>query len=134
MPRVGRATSAARTDLRADGSEFGRLAASFDTMAAALQAREQALRTALESTTDSVMVLDRDWRFTYLNGHAKARLAGGRDLLGRVVWEAFPDIADTPFSRAFRAAVQSGEPTQISGWSFMFKGYSKPMPIRRRAA
>ena len=114
---------AARTGLRADRGEFGRLAASFDTVAAALQAREQALRTALESTTDSVMVIDRAGRFTYLNQHAKAHLPPGRDVLGQISWEAFPAIGDSPFTRAFRAAMESGVPTHVSGWSSLFDGY-----------
>ncbi len=114
---------AARTGLRPDASEFGHLAASFDTMAAALQAREQALRTALESTSDSVMVLDRAWRFTYVNAHARAHLPHERNLVGQVVWEAFPTIADAPFSHAFRAAMESGVPTQVSGPSVVFNGH-----------
>lgn len=44
----------------------------------------------LESTTDGVMVLDPDWRFLYLNERAKAMIAGGRDLLGQNIWQAFP--------------------------------------------
>ena len=58
--------------LRNDSSEFGRLGVAFNQMAEALEARERSLRTALESTTDHVMVIDGDWRFTYVNEHAKA--------------------------------------------------------------
>ncbi len=114
---------AARTGMPAGGNEFGRLAGAFDSMAAALQAREQALRMALESTTDSVMVVDRAWRFTYLNAHAKAHLPNDRDVLGQVAWEAFPATADSPFTRAFFEAMERGVPTQVSGWSYMFQGY-----------
>ena len=44
---------AARTGLHADNGEFGRLAGAFDRMAVAHEARELALHTALESTTNS---------------------------------------------------------------------------------
>ena len=113
---------AARSGLGGNRSEFGRLAAAFDIMAEALQARERALSTALESTTDVVMVLDRAWRFTYLNAHAKAYLPQDHDLLGQVIWEAFPGIADTQFGHAFRAAMQRGVPSLACGTSAMFGG------------
>jgi len=104
----------ARTGIEADSSEFGRLAGAFDGMAAAHEAREGALRTALESTTDGVIVLDRDWRFTYLNRHAKAALAGGRDLLGCVIWDVFPEDPGSPFADALRTAAANGGPAQVN--------------------
>ena len=121
---------AARTGLRESSSEFGRLAGAFDRMAAAQEARERALRTALESTTDSVVVLDRAWRFTYLNEHAKGLLAQGRDLLGQVIWDVFPQLADSPFGDAGRKAMETGAPTHTHGVSVVFKvhfeGHSYP--------
>ena len=113
----------AGTGLRKDSSEFGRLGAAFDAMAAALDARERALRTALESTTDGVIVLDRAWRITYLNAHAKALIARGRDLLGQVVWEAFPSLAGTSFADAYRAAMEQGQPTRVKDWYAPLNGY-----------
>jgi PAS domain S-box-containing protein len=47
------------------------------------EAGNRALHTALESTTDSVIVLSRSWRYTYLNERAKAQFAHGRDLVDR---------------------------------------------------
>ena len=114
---------AARTDLPGDNSEYGRLAAAFDGMAAALDARERALRTSLESTTDGVVALDNDWRFTYLNAHAKRLIARGNDLLGRVVWEAFPGLAGTEFGDAYRAAMEHGRPTHAKGYYAPLDGY-----------
>jgi PAS domain S-box-containing protein len=93
----------ARTGIAANGSEFSRLAAAFDRMAEAQEVREHALRTALESTTDSVVVLDRDWRYTYLNERAKAQIGRGRDLLGKAVWDAFPGAAEHPGGEASEA-------------------------------
>src|SRR3954453_9172153 len=66
---------AARTGFRMDSSEFGRLGVAFDAMAEALAKREQALHTALESTTDSVVVLYREWRSVYLNRRAVQQTA-----------------------------------------------------------
>ena len=111
---------AARTGLRGDRSEFGRLAAAFDAMAAALDSRERALRTALESTTDSVIVFDRTWRITYLNARAKAHVAQGRDLVGQVLWEAFPGTSNSVFAAGYRAAMEGGQPVHTVGYSPAF--------------
>nr|WP_294526399.1 PAS domain-containing protein [uncultured Rhodopila sp.] len=76
----------------------------------ALHAR--ALHIALESTTDSVIVLDRAWRFTYLNERARARLERGRGLMGQVIWDVFPGLGDSLIGMACRAAMDDGTPTR----------------------
>ncbi len=98
----------ARTGLRHDGSEFGRLSAAFQSMAAALKEREKALRTALESTTDAVIALDRDWRLAYLNQRARAHLGG--DLVGKDIRAAIPEAFSGAFAEACRAAMETGSP------------------------
>ncbi len=54
----------------------------------------------LESLTDGFLALDESWRFTYVNG-AGERLCGRnrQGLLGRDLWEAFPELAGTRFHR-----------------------------------
>jgi signal transduction histidine kinase len=92
-------------------SEIARVADAFNTMADALEHREQELEhreqelskakeiaeeaaarimTIFESTTDSVLIIDRDWRVSYLNGPAWAQISEGRDLIGMTLSEAFP--------------------------------------------
>ncbi|WP_052730421.1 response regulator [Sphingomonas sp. SRS2] len=44
----------------------------------------------LEGTTECVFLLDRAWRFVYLNSNAVATIARGRSLLGAMIWETFP--------------------------------------------
>jgi PAS domain S-box-containing protein len=80
------------------------------------QASARALHIALESTTDSVVVFDRAWRFTYLNEHAQAQLARGRELMGQVLWDAFPNLAESVVGVAFRAAVGGGVPTHADDY------------------
>jgi PAS domain S-box-containing protein len=82
-------------------------------MADRLQTRERGLRAALESTTDSVFVLDRSWRFTYLNRRAEAQMPAGRDLVGQDFRETFPDLEQSPFGTAYRAAMASGTPAHV---------------------
>ncbi len=60
---------------------------------AAEQARHSAaveLLRVLEATTDAVVTLDREWRFTYLNGNAKRMISPDADLLGASLWTSFP--------------------------------------------
>ena len=85
-------------------SEIVRVAEAFNTMADALERREHELSEAkekaedaaaritmiFESTTDSVVLIDRDWRITYLNGPASTTVAEGRDIVGMPLSEAFP--------------------------------------------
>jgi PAS domain S-box-containing protein len=106
----------ARTGLRGDRSEFGRLAAAFDAMAAALQARERALRSALESTTDTVIALDPDWRFTYLNQRAQAQFDPDRDLLGQTIWSVFQESSTGAFGEACRQAMDNRVPAHTEAY------------------
>jgi PAS domain S-box-containing protein len=82
----------------------------------ALRRSEARLEAVLESTADSVATMDRSWRFTYLNGRAQAQIGGGRDLLGTTLWEAFPEVAGTPFERAYRDAAEHGRPTRAEAF------------------
>jgi PAS domain-containing protein len=60
---------------------------------------------ALEGTTDCVFLIDRDWRFTYFNRNARDLLAVGDDLLGMVLWDAYPLSSGTrAWSELHRAA------------------------------
>ena len=61
----------------------------------------------LESITDAFWALDNDWRFTYVNRHAEKVLDCRRDeLLGRRIWDAFPEgIGSRAFIEMQRAAL-----------------------------
>ena len=80
-------------DLRQQKEEFRRLGAR--------------LSSTLESTTDAVFMLDRDWRFTYLNRHALKMLQGERRLLGENVWEMFPAAEASSFGKQYRLAMET---------------------------
>jgi len=91
------------------------------------QVRQQGERLSamLEATTAGVILLDREWRFTFLNNHAQTLIhAEGRDLLGQNVWAAFPGAVGTEFWTNYhkamweRVAVQFHEyyPAPIDKW------------------
>ncbi len=70
-----------------------------------LRASEQQLSHTLESITDGFVSFDREWRFTYVNTAAERLLGRSRaQLLGRVVWELFPESKDTQVYRDFHRA------------------------------
>jgi len=80
----------------------------------ALEAR---LITTLESITDGFSLMDKDWRFTFLNSQAERMLqrpAG--ELLGKNLWEEFPDIAGTPVEKEYRAAVAEQRTTRFEAF------------------
>jgi PAS domain S-box-containing protein len=77
---------------------------------------EEALRESnrrivriLESITDAFFALDREWRFTYLNGQAEHVLQRTREeLLGNNLWDEFPETADSTFYEKYHEAVATG--------------------------
>ncbi len=79
---------------------------------AALGAAEREFAQVFESISDAFYVLDREWRFVLVNPRAEQLMRQDRDhLLGRTVWECFPDTLGTVVEDAFRAAM-GGQGTQ----------------------
>ncbi|ODH01171.1 ATPase [Nostoc sp. KVJ20] len=76
----------------------------------AARAQSEAARTRitnlLESITDGFFALDKKWRFTYINGQAERLLQTNQnELLGKNIWEVFPEIIGTKFYREYHRAV-----------------------------
>jgi PAS domain S-box-containing protein len=87
--------------------------------------RERAARAIVESINDGFVVLDRRWRYRYLNDRA-ARLAQRRrkDLLGRSIWDVFPELVGTTFQTEARRALTHDTPRRfeffhprLGGWA-----------------
>ncbi|WP_207461627.1 EAL domain-containing protein [Azospirillum sp. SYSU D00513] len=74
------------------------------------------LAAVLESTTDSVIVLDRNWHITYLNRRAAEGVAGGRDLLGANIWEAYPEAVGSVFDQNYRRALAEQVPVEFEAF------------------
>ncbi|HEY7205807.1 MAG TPA: PAS domain S-box protein [Methylomirabilota bacterium] len=87
--------------------------------------RERAARVVVESIDDGFMVLDRRWRYRYLNERV-ARLARRRrkDLLRRPIWTIFPELVGTTFETEARRAINEDAPRRfqffhpaLGGWA-----------------
>lgn len=77
-------------------------------------ALETQLVTTLESITDGFFLVDKDWKFTYLNSQAERMLKLRReDVLGKTLWQVFLPIYGTPLERECRAAVQEQRTTRM---------------------
>ena len=76
--------------------------------------RSLAALEVLEAFSDTIVVLDGAWRFTYLN-RAALQVAGlpADDLLGRTLWEAYPQLLGTPIEEAYRRAAADGKPQHL---------------------
>ncbi|HYI00310.1 PAS domain-containing protein, partial [Hyalangium sp.] len=71
----------------------------------------------LDSITDGIVSVDRDWRVTYLNVVTE-RLAGrSRDLLlGKELWAELPELNQTHFAEAFRQAMATGNQATLTDY------------------
>ncbi len=90
--------SAVRATLRARRSQF--------------EARDlsEERETVLSSISEAFSALDRDWRYTHVNDKV-AEMAGWpkEKMIGRVIWEIFPDAVGTEFYEKAQRVMQTGE-------------------------
>ncbi|MET0406712.1 MAG: PAS domain-containing protein [Cystobacter sp.] len=62
----------------------------------------------LDGVTDGILVVDGQWRLTWLNAALERLLGRPREgLLGRVLWEALGDLNDSGFAPAWRRAMDA---------------------------
>ena len=96
------------------------------TLAEAEEARydaataEQFTRSILESVTDPFVVLDSGWRYEFVNEPASrmmqhtSELSGG--LIGKNMWELYPDIAGSDFELPMRRTASKRVPTRFEAY------------------
>lgn len=61
---------------------------------------------ALNRITDSVFILDNEWRYKFVNDTAKIfNQQGNASVLGKTVWEIHPDLLGTVFESKYREAM-----------------------------
>jgi PAS domain S-box-containing protein len=90
---------------------------------AALQAMSRKLLGTLEAMSDAFYTFDEQWRFTYLNQAAEHLLRRDRqDLLGKVFWEAYPDLVGTHFGVQYELVMAHRRPIE-------FEEYYAPLQV-----
>jgi PAS domain S-box-containing protein len=110
--------------------EIGRVAEAFNTMADALEHHEQELRAAkekaeeaatritmiFESTADSVITVDRDFRITFFNERARTQIARGRELIGVDLQEAVSEASDKDIFNLLQQAIVDQRPVSFEAY------------------
>lgn len=118
-------------------SEIARVGSAFNTMADALKHRDQELEhrqqelsrakeaaevaaaeitTIFESTRDSVLIIDRDCRVTYLNGPAWEQVGKERDVIGMNVVQALPEAVGMEVLKEIQEAVSAQRPASAEAF------------------
>ena len=85
------------------------------------EAAERSTRGILESISDPFVVHDTEWRFRYVNEAAQRAFAAGPDprgdVIGKVVWETWPQIVGTVYEREMRRAAETHKPVTFEAFS-----------------
>ncbi len=76
----------------------------------ALERSEEGLAQVLTATTDAVVSVNREWVLTYMNPRAEEIYGASRKLVGRNLWEAFPEVVyeGSPFVEHYTRAMKEG--------------------------
>jgi PAS domain S-box-containing protein len=95
------------TDRKRTEIELARLLESEQTaLMEANKAKEQ-LSQILDRISDGFGSLDRDWTYTFVNEQLAKNVGKKReDLLGRNIWEVFPEAIGTPVHKAYFRAME----------------------------
>lgn len=81
---------------------------------------EARLEAVLESVSDAFYALDADWRYVVFNRAAEEYFGAPRKaVLGRMIWDIFPQGLGTPFETYCRAAMNEGVSTSFETSSQM---------------
>ena len=83
------------------------------------------LDQVLDATTDGVATVDHEYRFVYLNRRAREILAPRGMVLGRSMWECFPQMvyANSPYVENCRRAMEERKPGTFEAY------YPEPLNI-----
>ncbi len=76
-----------------------------------LRRTDMRLSEILESITDRFVVLDRDWRYVYVNERqAVCRKLSREEMLGQRLWDIYPEFVGTPAAEKLKQAMDERVP------------------------
>jgi PAS domain S-box-containing protein len=88
----------------------------------ALQSR-QSMEAIVDRITEGMLGLDSNWRITYVNDEMERVTGRSRDeILGRNLWDVFPDATGTIFGEKYRGAMATQTPET-------FEAFYQPLDI-----
>lgn len=102
-----------------------------------LRAEAEAAKADLEAVLaridDQFLALDHEWRYTYVNDQACAVIGIAKtDLIGKKIWEVFPDAVDSILDTELHRAVSDQVPVTFEyfypHWSRWFENRAYPSP------
>jgi PAS domain S-box-containing protein len=89
----------------------------------ALRESQRRVETILESITDAFVAVDGNWRYTYVNDRALSRMRDRKgtplareDVIGRSMWEMFPEALDTELHRQYQRAMHERHPAAFESY------------------
>ncbi|HEY9218014.1 MAG TPA: HWE histidine kinase domain-containing protein, partial [Phenylobacterium sp.] len=103
-----------------------------DESAAHPQSLEESARLAdvLEAVSDGFYALDAEWRYVMFNAAAEEYFGVSRDLvLGKSMWDVFPQGKGTPFEAACRRAMDAGQVSTFEAPSLLRAGHTVELRI-----
>ena len=84
---------------------------------------EAGLATILDGIGEGFYALDRDWRLILFNSEAARHFrCKPEDVLGRILWDAFPGTRETGLAQMYFKAMESRETIRSETESIVFKG------------
>lgn len=80
------------------------------------------LRQTLESISDAFFLLDKEWRFSFLNSQAEDLLGRNREELeGKIIWDEFPQAVGSRFEASYREAARDGHAVRFQEYFLPFQ-------------
>ena len=75
-----------------------------------LEESEAVLNQVLNATSDAVVSVNRDWTVAYMNPNAEKLYGPAKDVVGRNIWQAFPEVVyeGSPFVEQYYRAMHEG--------------------------
>jgi len=81
------------------------------------------LACTLDNITDAFLMLDRDWRLTFINREAERLLQCKRqEVIGMNIWDKFPEAVGGPYYKAYHQAIATRS-------SVLFEEYYEPLDL-----